>query len=387
MHPLPARVLRVGAAVSLLCLGAAACSGGEVTASDDPAVDTSEVAADADGTAADAVTLTAQSYLSEASALGRVAEWFYGEVETRTEGAVRFERYWDGSLVEALGIRDAVSDGRLDVGQATHSYHADAFPVTNVTAIPFVTDNVPAQTAAMTELYRTSDALREEWESQNLHLVSFLAVPPSVLGSKEPITDVDQLEGMQVRGVDRFIPALEAVGANPVSLTAFEVYESIERGVVDAYTGAPFDVVGALGLHEVAPHVTDMGQGNYSGAYLAMSLPVWESLDPAVQQTIEDVADEIPSLVGEYYAEGEDAACDLFAEAGGSVTELAQAEVDAWAQALGSQVRDAWSEQVAAVGADPDAIFSEYEALLETAKASHPDYESGLARCAAAMGE
>lgn len=386
-------LVAVGAIAVMVLAGCGGDEAGDASSPEASAADTTAPQTDAAGSdtesqpateapPAEAVELTAQSYLSEGAALGRIAAWFYDEVEARTDGAVTFDRYWDGSLVEAVGIRDAIADGRLDVGQSSHAYQPESFPLTNVTGIPYVTDNVPAQSAAMTNLTAESDAYRAEWENQGLHLVAFLAVPPSVLGSSEPIDDIGQLEGMQVRGVDRFIPALEAVGANPVSLTAFEVYESLERGVVEAYTGVPFDVVGALALQEVAPHVTDMGQGNYAGAYLAMSTSTWDSLDPSVQQVIDEVAAEIPGLVGEYYAEGEDASCTAFADADGTVSVLPDDQVQAWADAIGDTIEVSWQDGVTAAGGDPTAFYDLYQAQLEDAQGGYSDYESGLARCA-----
>ncbi len=367
--------------LGLVAVTLAACGGG-----DDGAGSEATEPADAAAVENIDVTLQAQSYLSESAALGRVAAWFYDELESRTDGAVTVDAFWDGSLVEALGIRDAVSGGRLDIGQATHSYHPEAFPLTNITALPFETDNVPAQTAALTALYHDDEAFRAEWESQGIRLISFLAVPPSVLGSSEPIASLDQLQGQQVRGVDRFIPALEAIGANPVSLTAFELYESLERGVVSAYTGVPLDVVGSLGLHEVAPHLVDTGQGNYSGAYLAMSLQAWDSLPASVQETIDEIATELPELVGQYYAEGEDVACTAFADAGGSVTVLDDGERDRWAELIGDGIEGPWREAAEAAGADPDALLEAYRTGVAEAEGQFGDYENGLARCAETFG-
>jgi TRAP-type transport system periplasmic protein len=386
---LPKLLVALLAAALLL----AACGADNDVAAPDTAEEDEAPAAtsEADGdtpepeSAADPVRLTAQSYLGEAAALGRIAAWFYEEVESRTRGAVTFDAFWDGSLVEALGIRDAIRDGRLDVGQATHAYHPDEFPITGVTAIPFVTNNVPAQTAALTRLYHQSDAYRDEWESQGLRLISFLAVPPSVLGTVQPVSSLDDLSGMQIRGVDRFIPALEVVGANPVSLTAFEVYEALERGTVAGYTGIPLDIAGALSLHEVAPHVLDMGQGLYAGAYLAMSLRTWESLDPSVQNVIDEVAAEIPAMIGDLYAEGEGRACEAVHDADGSVAVLSEAEVQEWAELLGDTVLETWTGRVAGAGQDPDAVFATYESLLRDAEAAHDDYASGLEACAASF--
>lgn len=387
--------LRLVASIVVTGLAITACGGDDADPADETATDagatspddqsTEESSATDDETSepmdVEPVQLTAQSYLGEGSALGSVAAFFYDEVTARTSGAVTFDTYWDGSLVEALGIRDAVADGRLDVGQATHAYNPDDFPITNVTSVPFVTDNVPAVTAALTRLYHEDDAYREEWESQGIRLVAFLGVPPSVLGMAEPVTGLDDLAGQQIRGVDRFIPALETVGANPVSLTAFEVYEALERGTITGYTGIPFDVVGALSLQEVAPHVVDMGQGVYAGAYLAMSLDSWNELDPAVQAVIDEVAAEIPGMIGGAYETGEQSSCDLFHEADGSVTVLPEAEVQSWADQMGDSILETWKSAVTATGADADAVYASYQSLVAEAEGEYA-YDSGLAACA-----
>ena len=378
------------AQVSLVAIAtlAVACGGSEPSTSESQ-TDSTPGLTETDDPSQPPVTLTAQSLLPEASALGQLASWFYDEVEARTAGAVTFERFWDGSLVEAVDIRNGLEDGRLDVGQSSHAYQAAAFPLTGITDIPYATDNVPALTRAVTSLYHESPAMRDEWEAQGLRLVSFLAVPPSVLGSTEAIEGIDDLVNRQVRvgAADRFTPAVEAVGGNPVSLTVFEVYESVERGVVSAFLSVPLDLVAPLSLHEVAPYITDTGMGLYSGTYLAMSLATWNELMPGTQQIIDEVAAEIPSRIGEYFAAGEEAACEAIGQAGGTVTLLPEDEIDAWEDAIGTTVLDRWSQGAEDAGVDADEFFSQYEAELASASAEHPDYENPIHKCASSLAD
>lgn len=71
---------------------------------------------------------------------------------------------------------------------------------------------------------------------------------------KDPITSVDEFQGMTFRGFGLYTRVLDELGATSVALPPGDVYGALERGVID---GAAFPNLGIIefALHEVTPYI------------------------------------------------------------------------------------------------------------------------------------
>lgn len=270
------------------------------------------------------------------------------------------------------------------MGHVAHFYHPGELPLSTVSELPFLVANPQVQARVFNELYRENDEFRAEWEAMGVHVLHFNPSGVVILGSEDPIEGPDDLQGRQVRAVGYAATALDTIGANPVALEAPEIYESMQRGLIDSYSSFPFEVITAFQLQEVAPYVADPGLGNYLLTAAPISLSTWEAMPEDIRQILTEVSEELlDEAVWDIYAEVEDAVCDAIIEAGGEVTVFADDDVAAWQEQLGPEFVDEWLDNVATDRESAEQFLDNYRTALEV-HSEDADFDSGVRRCAGA---
>lgn len=305
------------------------------------------------------------------------------DVEEATDGRVSIEFFYQEALLSGAETLPGVADGRADMGYIAGAYYPAELPLSNVAGVPFVTENAEAQGRAFTDLYQNNDALRQEWESLGVHVVTWAPVPPNIVAMKEPADSLDDLEGKKIRGYGYVSEALDIAGASAVGISQSEVYEALQRGVLDGTSGASLDIAADRDYQEVAPHYMDINFGNYAVTANIINLQTWESMPEDIRQAITDVSEGYLDRYLESLAELEVKACDELLDAGGDVTILDEADTAEWRDEAGPAIREVWAKDVAASNpdVDTDAFFEDYTSTLEQYEADS-EYESAMKRCA-----
>jgi len=311
------------------------------------------------------------------------AEWAK-DIEEATDGRVTIKFFYQEALLAGAETLPGVGDGRADMGYIAGAYYPAELPLSNVAGIPFLTENVEAQARTFEELYESSDALREEWESQGVKVVTWAPVSANIVATKEPTGSLEELEGQKVRGYGYVSEALKMAGASAVGISQSEVYEALQRGVLDATSGASLDVAIDRHYEEVAPHFMDVNFGNYAITANIINLDIWESMPADIQDAITEVSSGYLDSYLENLGKLEVTACDKLLDAGGSVTILNEAKTAEWREEAGPAIRDIWANDVTASNpeADSDEFFDSYTETLERYE-SESSYESAMKRCAA----
>ncbi len=328
------------------------------------------------------------TYLTDVFAVTRADKWFMGEVEKRSGGKVKFETYFGGSLLKASDVMPGVSGGAADIGMgAPTAYNRKNYPLSQVT-LPFTTDRVDTATRAFTELYGANAALRKEFESKNLKLLYAMGFGENTIWSNKPLLKPADIKGLKVRAVLGIGDALSKLGASTLAIPWPDAVEGMQRGVVDAMSGAPFDTGVDSGLHEVAKYASDIGRmGVYAMALTTISLKTFNSLDAATQQVVLDVAKEVP----EQYLKYADEVFDAAAAKVSARVKAGQLQVSSFSDADTKQMRDTvggelWKEWYAVAkeaGVDGKALLDQYLALVEKYNKTSK-HQPGLARVTAA---
>src|SRR5699024_5031069 len=161
-------------------------------------------------------------------------------------------------------------------------------------------------------------------------VAAFQPSTPAVMSTREAITSPEDLEGTEARSVGYVSKALEDVGAHPATLGLGEIYEGLDRGVVDSNVTV-FENTHTLGLDEVAPYVTDIGTGSFTIALLGFNQSVWEEqLLPEDQETIRNLAREAADVALDEFAAAGEAACQAAIDGGGAVTVWESSVIEDW---------------------------------------------------------
>lgn len=331
--------------------------------------------------AGETIELRFASYIGESAPQMRTMEWWSEEVAERTDGRIDVEFFYSQALLEATEILPGVGSGRADFGYTANSYHPSELPLTSVVEIPFLTSNAAAQAKALTSLYDSNEAFRSEWENQGVHVLFFPALSGNILGSERRVDGLEDIEGKSVRGLGLINQALSAVGANAVAIPAPEIYESLQRGVIDGYSGFAFEVVTALKLHEVAPHIVDTGMGQYVTPAIVMNKSQYEGLPEDIREIVDEVSAEAVDKSIELLKEVEDQVCTTILDGGGSVTVLPESDIESWRQQVEQQLREQWISDHSGTAIPAGEFLDTYVSELERFEAE-VDYRPGVQECA-----
>jgi len=313
------------------------------------------------------------------------AQWA-DEVEEATDGRVTVKFFYQEALLSGAETLPGVGDGRADMGYIAGAYYPAELPLSNVAGIPFLTENAEAQAKTFQDLYESNDALRQEWESQGVKVVTWAPVSSNIVATKEPTDGLKDLEGQKVRGYGYVSEALKMAGASAVGISQGEVYEALQRGVLDATSGASLDIAIDRHYEEVAPHFLDVNFGNYAVTANIINLDLWESMPTDIQDAITEVSEGYLDNYLENLGELEVTACDKLLAAGGDVTILDESQTADWRNEAGPAIREIWANDVAASSpdVDTDEFFDAYTTILEQHE-SESDFESAMKRCAAVV--
>ena len=265
------------------------------------------VAGTQDGSAAaDSINVTGSAFYSPRHIMARsiVA---YGEAVTEaTDGRVEFEWYYGDSLVTPGEMPRSLNAGIVDLAYLVPAYNPADFPADQwASLLGYGNDDRPvvgllAAAAASIELGLSVPALADEIEtSGSVPLIPrFQNWDNYQLLCNDPVTTLEDASGKRVRvGGDAFERLARSLGMSPVTVSGGEIFESLDRGVVDCFMGGEGDMVG-LGLWEIANNYTPIMAAGWNSFSLAAGESFFNELDEDVQDAFRD---NLAVLIEQYY--------------------------------------------------------------------------------------
>ncbi|WBU63783.1 TRAP transporter substrate-binding protein DctP [Paracoccus aerodenitrificans] len=210
-----------------------------------------------------------------------------------TEGELTIEFFEGGALVPAGEVFGAVESGTIQAGGDWPGYWAGRDPAFS----PLST--TPA-------LFNAVDYVNwiQEWGGRELYEEIYgnfgmMYLPFGVTNNEsgfrtlEPIVTLEDLQGKRLRlsGLEQG-RLLEKLGGNQVSMAAGEIYQSLERGVID---GAEFSTPNADlsgGFDQVTGYWATPGWHQSASAFGVMiNKSAWDALSPETQEKLRIAAD------------------------------------------------------------------------------------------------
>lgn len=319
------RTARITAGLGVVALGLTACGG----------------SAQSPGT--EKIELNVASWATPGSVSEKMGNWWYEEVEKRSDGRVTFNVDAADSLCSASEIPECVRDGRADIGQTLTDYSSQLFPQATISSIPFLNPNSKAVTQAVHELASEHKGASALWEKNGLHPIAH--VPPGrlLLGGHKDLSSMASLKDLRLRMAGRYAQrAVDSVGANSVTLTAPETYEGLERGIADA-AAFPLDGTVAYQLKDVLPAWTDPGIGTYTTIGMWMNADVYGNLPDDLRQIVDAVTDEFNTKEAQrIFSDVTLGQCDSLLETISDLKQWDEAETQRWKELLGDSLEAQW---------------------------------------------
>lgn len=232
---------------------------------------------------------------------------FMDKVTERTGGKIKFDVYYSASLMPGDEMLSAISSGSAHMGRLVGGYFPQELPMVNwydqadrslgETAYPHA---FIAESAATQFQFMNDGPLRDELASHNLTaLAAPKSQPHADLLCKEPVKGLEDLKGRLIRTATPTIRAeVEHLGGVSVSMPTGDVYEGLERGVIDCAVIDPPSFI-RTGAWEVAKYYVPAAFSmNWAGP-VVINTDVWEGFPEEVRQIFRENAPLLLSGISE----------------------------------------------------------------------------------------
>lgn len=145
-----------------------------------------------------------------------------------------------GGLAKNKENLDGISIGAFEMAQFCAGYHADKNPSITVLELPFLgVDSLETEIEASMAVYQ-HPAVVADLARWNATLLMPSPLPQyNIAGVGEGPATLADYEGLTVRATGGIGKAMDAIGAVPTSMSATEVRQALDSGVVKAVAFAP----------------------------------------------------------------------------------------------------------------------------------------------------
>ncbi|MFC1821154.1 TRAP transporter substrate-binding protein DctP [Thermodesulfobacteriota bacterium] len=246
------------------------------------------------------IELTYASYLSESAIHSVQARMWARELEKRTNGRVKFTRWqWGGAICSPNEQANCIARGMMDAGYAAPGYKPAELRLGTLSELVFVSDVPGADVRARVDLYKNFPAYRKEYRDFGLEVMTFHPTSQGIIGlsKRKTINSSADMKGIKSHTYGSIADVMQKVGMVPVAMSIGDVYESMSRGVIDAWW-AVFWYIPPSKFFEVTGTIIDPRLGMYASPHNVMCKKTYDSLPADVKQIIEDLREEqiVPEL-------------------------------------------------------------------------------------------
>lgn len=258
---------------------------------------------------------------------------------------------------------DQARDGVVDLTWTVLGYTPGRFPKTEVFELPFMSGSAEVSSRAIQEYVEKFAAD----EFKDVKLICVHTHGPGLFHTKTPVTGLESLSGMKIRGGSRIISnMLTKLGATPVGMPVPAVTEALSKGVIDGTT-IPWEVTPSLKVTElVKNHTTFAGKdGLYTQTFaFSMNKAAYDKLPPDLKKVIDNNSGQVAaSLFGKAMDDGDKAGREIAVKAGNNIVALDVAETQRWRRTAATVETD-WVNEVKGKGIDGAKLVSEAKALI-----------------------
>lgn len=292
---------------------------------------------------------------------------FASEVESRTGGKISFQEFYSASLMPANEQLSGIGTGVADVGRLVASYTPQELPLNNwmmelgSTSVPTFPQGLVQGSATSQEILTTNPEILGEFEEHNV--VPLMAMNPSQEYSMictEEVTDPADARGIRARTAGAlWSKEMSSIGMEPVSLPMSEVYEGLQRGVIECAANTVPSMM-YTGMWDVGDYLLPVQMSQLNSLPFVINKDLWTNLPGEAQQIMRDAA----MTAWERSVEETIKSYEVMAREGVGDRGITVVDPSGFEDPLASYQEQAVQDmsQVAPEGiSDPDAFVQEYQ--------------------------
>jgi TRAP-type C4-dicarboxylate transport system substrate-binding protein len=271
------------------------------------------------------------------------AAHFADLIEKKSNGKIKIERFYGGTLGTLLEHGQLLSSGSVDIISLHLGTLGQQYPLND--AQPSNLALSREKTQALINAYRQTPEVKAiieaEQKKNNIKVFDYNMAGTSVVLSKSPANSLKDLSGKKVNLISQTAKgAWEAMGWLPVNIQYPDVYDGLSRGIVDAGFGA-ITAARDLKWQEITKTCFNLNTWT-SEIPVAFNWTKFYSLPADIQQNIIDAAHETAEWSVQYDVGSTDDSFKKFEAAGCHVVTATAEETKKFSEASISLKVSAW---------------------------------------------
>ncbi|PSF11912.1 ABC transporter substrate-binding protein [Marinobacter fuscus] len=291
-------------------------------------------------------------------------EYFMKNATELSGGELKFDIHWGGALLDYKAAAGGLSVGTADIGSVLAVYAPTKLKALAIGDIPHQSADPWVGMRAMYELMNTNESLKKLLEKENLvYLTNFSSsgVQFECSGSNK-IESIEDIKGKKIRAVAIYSKVLNDLGAEIVGVTAGEIYQALDTGLVDCSASYLY-TVRALKTFEVIDHLSLSDWGQIAGFAIVMNADSWSYLSASEQKALREAGSNMIDYFARLQVEEMDSVVDGLetGEIGNQVpvTRWAPEERQRLVEASEKYTQD-WIELLNKSGVSGEKIWEQY---------------------------
>ena len=289
-------------------------------------------------------------------------EPFKKELEEKSKGRIKLTIHPGGALAPAPATYENIVAGAFDIGWTLQGYTPGRFPLSAIVEMPFLWSSAQEATRVFWQLFEELPAVQNEYRD-----VKVLATWTHDLGqlytTSKPVRSLEDLRGLKIRAPGPVQTSmLRALGAVPLNMPASEIYDALERGVVD---GLLIGLSGVKGfrLEQLVKHAT-LAKFYVATMIVAMNQQSYKKLASEDRALLDSLTGRGMAMLGakNYDDEAVDG-LEALKKVKANIYQLSPAETEKWKQATGQMSKE-WIKEMESKGLPGKQVHDKMMSLI-----------------------
>ncbi len=253
------------------------------------------------------------------------------EVEKLSNGKVKIDFYPGQTLIKAAQTYDGIVNGMVDMGFSVLAYTRGRFPLLDYVNLPLGSPNAQVSSAIINEVIEKFKPA----ELGDVEVIYLQSHGPGRIHSRgKALSTLEDFQGEKIRAGGTTSDIVKLLGAAPASTPMPEVYQALQKGVMD---GGIWDMSASADwkLAEVVDYSMMCDEVAYNtGFFVVMNKDKWKSLDPEVQKIMKELAPKYVKMHGKAWDEADQRGIEYMKKLGKDIVEIDPAECAKWGEAV-----------------------------------------------------
>ncbi|HYD55305.1 MAG TPA: TRAP transporter substrate-binding protein [Burkholderiales bacterium] len=254
------------------------------------------------------------------------------EIEKKSGGKAKVRVFAGNSpFGKVENQADQVKQGVVDLAFGLNGIPRGRYLRTSIMEMPFVAESAGAASRALWAM--RDGTLKEDWKEYKL--AALHCHHPGLFHTRDkPLKDIRDVKGLRMRAPNPPTQALLAhLGATPVGMPPGQVYENVEKGVIDGAV-FPWDAINGFRLESLLKNHLDARV--YTACFhLVMNPQRFNALPPEVKKAIDSsIGDPLVARFGDLWTKWDQVGLEKVKKLGNNIVPVSNDTRERWRKEL-----------------------------------------------------